>query len=194
MLWASILFGRPLKERVTGVDLIPELAKLSAERGYRIFMLGSEEKNSKQAADVLEQRYPGVQIVERYSPPVKPLEQMDDQDILQRIHLAKPDILLVAFGNPKQELWIDRNRERLNVPVMIGIGGSLDMIAGSLRRAPRMIQKLQLEWMFRMFQEPRRLFPRYARDFRALVEHLPAAIVATWRQPENGNEDRKSVV
>lgn len=188
MLWASILFGRPLKERVTGVDLIPELAKLSAERGYRIFMLGSEEKNSKQAADVLEQRYPGVQIVERYSPPVKPLEQMDDQDILQRIHLAKPDILLVAFGNPKQELWIDRNRERLNVPVMIGIGGSLDMIAGSLRRAPRMIQKLQLEWMFRMFQEPRRLFPRYARDFRALVEHLPAAIVATWRQPENGND------
>jgi N-acetylglucosaminyldiphosphoundecaprenol N-acetyl-beta-D-mannosaminyltransferase len=188
MLWASRLLGNPLKERVTGVDLIPQLAKLSAERGYRIYFLGSEEKNSSAAAAVLEARFPGCKIVGRHSPEVMPLDEMNDDDILNRIRAAKPDILLVAFGNPKQELWIDRNRHRLNVPVAIGIGGSLDMIAGSLKRAPRWIQMLQMEWMYRMLQEPRRLLPRYARDFMALMRHLPVEVAAVWMQPEKKND------
>jgi len=188
MLWASRLLGNPLKERVTGVDLIPQLAKLSAERGYRIFFLGSEEKSSALAAAVLEERFPGVKIVGRYSPEVKPLDEMNDEDILKRIRAARPDILLVAFGNPKQELWIDRNRERLNVPVAIGIGGSLDMIAGSLKRAPKFIQFLQMEWLYRMMQEPRRLLPRYARDLAALLRHLPVEVAAVWMQPEMKND------
>lgn len=187
MVWASLLMKRPLKQRVTGVDLVPELAKLSAERGYRIFLLGSAPENARKAVEVLKKKHPGVNICGMYSPAVKPLELMDDEEILRRIHEAKPDILLVAFGNPKQELWIDRNREKLNVPVSIGIGGSLDMIAGSLRRAPRFVQKLQLEWVFRMMQEPRRLLPRYIGDFRALIKHLPGEVMATWRQPEMKN-------
>jgi N-acetylglucosaminyldiphosphoundecaprenol N-acetyl-beta-D-mannosaminyltransferase len=184
MLWASLLLGRKLKQRVTGVDLIPELAKLSAQRGYRIFLLGSKAANAQTAQELLEKQYPGAQFVGRYSPEIKALGEMDDAEILRRIHAARPDILLVAFGNPKQELWIDRNREKLGVAVAIGIGGSLDMIAGSVRRAPKLVQAMQLEWMFRLLQEPRRLLPRYARDLMALVQHLPREIAANWNQPE----------
>jgi len=187
MLWASWLLGRPLKQRVTGVDLIPELARLSAKRGYRIFLLGSKEENAQRATRILEERYPGVLFVGRYSPEEKALGEMDDKEILRRIHAARPDILLVAFGNPKQELWIDRNRERLGVRVAIGIGGSLDMIAGTVRRAPKFVQKMHLEWMFRLLQEPRRLLPRYMLDTMALLRHLPREIVANRRQPEKTN-------
>jgi N-acetylglucosaminyldiphosphoundecaprenol N-acetyl-beta-D-mannosaminyltransferase len=182
MLWAARLFSRPLKERVTGVDLIPRLAELSARYGYGIFLLGSQEPNTKAAAEALQKRYPGVNIVGRYSPEVKPLEEMNDDEILARIHAARPRILLVAFGNPKQELWIYRNRAKLKGIVSIGIGGSLDMIAGSLKRAPRFVQWLQLEWFFRLAQEPRRLLPRYASDFKALCRHLPAELLANLRQ------------
>ncbi len=184
MLWAARLFRKPLKERVTGVDLVPELARLSAERGYTIFLLGSEGASASRAIAELEAQHPGVRIVGRYHPEKQSLERMDDEEMLRRIHEAKPDILLVAFGNPKQELWIDRNRERLMVPVAIGIGGSLDMIGGTLRRAPKFIQKMQLEWAFRMLQEPGRLFPRYAGDFRALMRHLPIEFMAMWSQPK----------
>ena len=182
MLWASRLFGSPLKQRVTGVDLIPELAKLSAERGFGIFLLGSSEANAQAAAEALEQLHPGVKIVGRYSPEITSLRDMDDNEILHRVRQARPQILLVAFGNPKQEIWIHRNRHRLDVPVAIGIGGSLDMIAGSLKRAPRWIQKIQLEWLFRMLQEPRRLLPRYAGDLIALLRHLPVELAASWMQ------------
>jgi N-acetylglucosaminyldiphosphoundecaprenol N-acetyl-beta-D-mannosaminyltransferase len=181
MLWASTLFGTPLKERVTGIDLIPELAKLSAQRGYGIFLLGSSEESSKRAAEVLEERFPGVQIVGRVSPEVQPLHEMDNEELLRQIEAANPAILLVAFGNPKQEIWIHRHRNRLTVPVAIGIGGALDMIAGTVKRAPHWIQKVGLEWCFRMMQEPLRLLPRYARDAAALLSHLPLGLAVMCR-------------
>ena len=183
MLWASTLFDAPLKERVTGVDLIPQLARLSAEKGYGIFLLGSNEEDSLTASEVLRKRYPGVRIVGRYCPPVAPLHAMDNEDILRRIAAADPQILLVAFGNPKQEIWIHRHRDRLKVPVAIGIGGALNMIAGSLKRAPKWVQAVHLEWAFRMAQEPRRLLPRYTRDAVALITHLPLGLAANRMQP-----------
>ncbi len=183
MLWASTLFGTPLKERVTGVDLIPELARLSAQRGYGIFLLGSTEASSRRAAEVLSERYPGVRIVGRSSPEIAPLHEMDNEGLLREIEAADPAILLVAFGNPKQEIWIHRHRDRLKVPVTIGIGGALDMIAGSLKRAPRWVQRMQMEWCFRMAQEPFRLLPRYTRDAVALLMHLPLGLAANRMQP-----------
>ncbi len=193
LLWASRLLRRPLKERVTGVDLVVELAKLSDERGYGIFLLGSDEKNVQEAVRVMTGKYPNARFVGRYSPAIRPLEEMDNAEMLRRIENANPDILLVAFGNPKQEIWISRNFHHLQVPVTIGIGGSLDMIAGSLKRAPKWIQNLHMEWCFRMIQEPRRLFPRYARDLMALARHLPAEIIANRMQPEQSC-DRPLVV
>jgi N-acetylglucosaminyldiphosphoundecaprenol N-acetyl-beta-D-mannosaminyltransferase len=184
LLWASWLLRKPLKERVTGVDLIPELAKLSAERGYGIYLLGGSEQNVTTARETLERMHPGVRFVGSYSPPITTLEEMDDEEILRRIAIATPDILLVAFGNPKQEIWISRNFHQLQVPVAIGIGGSMDMIAGSLKRAPKWIQNLHLEWCFRMLQEPGRLVPRYLRDVKALLRHLPPEVLAHRSQPK----------
>lgn len=193
LLWASSLLRKPLKERVTGVDLVPELARLSAERGYGIYLLGGTEENARIAAQTLREMYPGVRFVGSYSPPVAPLDKMDDAEMLRRIAEANPDILLVAFGNPKQEVWISRNFHQLQVPVAIGIGGSLDMIAGSMKRAPRWVQKLNMEWFFRMAQEPRRLVPRYASDVRALLRHLPAEIVANRKQPRQRDERHQAM-
>lgn len=183
MLWASRLLGKPLQERVTGVDLIPELARLSAAKGYRIFLLGSNDASSAASQAVLESRFPGVKIVGRYAPPVRSLDTMDNDTILRKISQAAPDILLVAFGNPKQELWIHRFKKSMEVPVMIGIGGSLEMISGTLRRAPRIYRKLQLEWFYRMAQEPGRLLPRYFRDAAALARHLPMGVAVHQMQP-----------
>jgi len=183
MLWASTLFGIPLKERVTGVDLIPELARLSARCGHGIFLLGASEESSRRAAEVLAERFPGVRIVGRSSPEIAPLHEMDNEGLLREIEDAAPAILLVAFGNPKQEIWIHRYRDRLKVPVTIGIGGALDLIAGSVKRAPRWVQWLQLEWLFRMTQEPLRLLARYTRDAIALLMHLPLGLAANRMQP-----------
>lgn len=183
ILWASKLFSAPLRQRVTGVDLVPELAKLSQEKGYGIFFLGSSDASSLAAAETLKERYPMMKLVGRYSPPLAPLHEMDHEDLLRRIRDAKPQIILVGFGNPKQEMWIHRHRDRLPAAVIIGIGGSLDMIAGKLRRAPRWIQTLQMEWLFRVAQEPIRLLPRYTHDTVALIKFLPLGLAANRMQP-----------
>ncbi len=193
MLWASSLFHAPLKERVTGVDLIPQLARLSQEKGYGIFLLGSNEEDSRLATEILTELYTGLRIVGRHCPPVAPLHAMNNEAILRQIEAADPQILLVAFGNPKQEIWIHRHRERLKVPVAIGIGGALNMIAGSLKRAPRWVQRLQMEWAFRMAQEPKRLLPRYARDAFALATHLPLGLAANRMQPMERRHGRLEV-
>jgi len=183
MLWASRMFRAALRERVTGVDLIPELARLSQENGYGIFFLGSTEESSEAAAKVLTRRFPKVRIVGRHCPPVAPLHEMDHDQVLRLIEQSQARIVFVGFGNPKQEIWIHRHRDRLPPAVYIGIGGSLDMISGKLKRAPLWVRKLQLEWLFRMAQEPLRLMPRYLRDATALLAHLPLGVAANRMQP-----------
>jgi len=183
ILWASRMFSAPLEERVTGVDLIPELARLSQEKGYGIYLLGSSEESSQAAAEALARLHPGVNLVGRYSPPMAPLQAMDHEEIVRRIREARPQIVLVGFGNPKQEIWIYRHKDRLPPAVMIGVGGALDMIAGKLRRAPRWVRRLHMEWLFRLGQEPQRLLPRYLRDGIALLTHLPLGLAASRMQP-----------
>lgn len=190
ILWSARLMGSRLKERVCGIDLVPRLAELSARCGYSIYLLGASEKSSQRAAEILQERYPGLRIAGRYSPPLRPLEQMNHEEILERIEMARPDILLVAFGNPKQEKWLSMHRDRLNVPVSIGIGGSLDMIAGKLTRAPRWIQKCGMEWAFRACQEPRRLARRYVVDALTLGCYLPQQMAATATQPRTAGPSR----
>jgi N-acetylglucosaminyldiphosphoundecaprenol N-acetyl-beta-D-mannosaminyltransferase len=115
LVWASRILGTPLKERVTGSDLVPRLAELSARQNYSIFLLGAEEARSEAAAEWMKKQYPEVKIAGRYSPPVAPLDEMDHEHMLRMINAAKPDILLVAFGNPKQEKWLAMHRYRLQV-------------------------------------------------------------------------------
>lgn len=182
LVWASGLLGCPLPERVTGVDLVPRLAALSARKGYTMFLLGAKPGVAERAAQLLETTYPGVRVVGTYSPEEANLVRMDHTEILNRIHAVKPDILLVAFGNPKQEKWIWMHRKRLGVSLAVGVGGSFDILVGDTRRAPRWVQKCGLEWFMRMVQEPARLVPRYSRDFIGLGRHLPLALLSAWMQ------------
>jgi len=117
-----------------------------------------------------------------FAPAEDNLMRMDHTEILRKIHAVSPDILLVAFGNPKQEKWIWMHRKRLGVPLSMGVGGSFDILVGDNWRAPRWVQRCGLEWAMRMLQEPVRLGPRYLRDFGGLVRHLPMALLAAWWQ------------
>lgn len=164
---ASRLLGTPLKERVTGADLVPMLAQESARRGKSIFFLGGRGDVGQRAAEKLQQQYPQLEIAGAYSPFVHvegaEIADSEDQDreIVDRINRSNADILLIGFGNPKQEVWFDRNRHRLKVPVSIGIGGTFEFIVGSVKRAPLWMQKTGTEWIFRITQDPRRLWKRY---------------------------------
>jgi N-acetylglucosaminyldiphosphoundecaprenol N-acetyl-beta-D-mannosaminyltransferase len=182
LVWVSKLMGCPLIERVTGVDLVPRLAKLSAEKGYRIFLLGGRDRVAERAARLLEELYPGVCIVDTYAPSEETMALLDHSEILSRIHSARPDILLVALGNPKQEKWIWMHRKRLGVPVAMGVGGSFEILVGDVRRAPRWVQRVGMEWAMRFVQEPARLGPRYFRDFTGLARRLPLTLLAAWLQ------------
>jgi N-acetylglucosaminyldiphosphoundecaprenol N-acetyl-beta-D-mannosaminyltransferase len=184
LVWASRLLGTGLKERVTGADLVPQLAKLSAQRGYRIFLLGADEESSAGTAAWMEKNFPGVSIAGRYCPEYRPLEEMDHEEILSRIEMARPDILLVAFGNPKQEKWLSMHRYRLEVPVCIGVGGSFDFLSGRLSRAPAWMQRSGLEWLYRTIQEPSRLAKRYFNNGVGMLRYLPVQLAAMAMQGE----------
>ncbi|MGP0062534.1 MAG: WecB/TagA/CpsF family glycosyltransferase [Isosphaeraceae bacterium] len=169
VVWASRWAGTPLPERVAGSDLIFELSRMAAARGYRLFFLGGSEGVADEAARRLAARYPGLQVVGTECPPFREPTPEEEAALVDRIRAARPDILLVAFGQPKGERWIFRNLQRLEVPVCIQVGASLDFAAARIRRAPRWMQKIGLEWAFRLGLEPRRLFRRYARNGWFLV-------------------------
>ncbi|MEE4661944.1 MAG: WecB/TagA/CpsF family glycosyltransferase [Halieaceae bacterium] len=164
----SRLMGAPLQSRVTGADLVPALAERAARDGLRLYLLGGREEIARRAADLLEARYPGLEIAGVESPMVHTQGEglmtfeEDDERIIEDINRSGADILLIGLGNPKQEQWFWRHRDRLKVPVSIGIGGTFEFIAGTVKRAPRWVQRANLEWLFRITQDPKRLWKRYA--------------------------------
>jgi N-acetylglucosaminyldiphosphoundecaprenol N-acetyl-beta-D-mannosaminyltransferase len=186
IVWGGRLLGAPLPDRVTGVDLIPPLAGRAAERGYSLFLLGARPGVAARAAEKLVARNPGLRIAGVLSPPQSPLVEMDP-GLVAEINAACPDILLVAFGNPKQEKWIAMHAPALRVPVCIGVGGTLDFIAGETRRAPRWMRQRGLEWLFRLAQEPRRLWRRYAHDLASFGTHFAGLWLAESRAHANGD-------
>jgi len=144
--------------------------------GARVFLLGGEGGVAEEAAARLVALHPTLVIAGTYEPPRASIEDMDHAEALARIDEAKPDILLVALGHPKQERWIELHREHLPVSVAIGIGCVLDLIAGRNRRAPLWMQRLGLEWTYRLIHEPRRLVRRYATDAVWLVPIVASAV------------------
>lgn len=164
VLWASRLLGKGLPERVAGADLVPLLLEVAAREGYRVFMLGATPQAAQQAAVRLRVQYPNLRLAGYYSPPFKKLLEMDHAEIKRRVLQAKPDLLFVAFGCPKQEKWLAMHYQDLAVPVAVGVGATIDFLAGQVKRAPHWMQRAGIEWVFRLAQEPRRLFRRYARD------------------------------
>lgn len=193
LVWASRIMGTPLKERVTGADLLPRLAELSQRKGRRLFLLGATEERSRDAAAWIMRNYPGAQIAGRFSPPFGSIDDMDHGGILRMIEESDADILLVAFGNPKQEKWLAMHRSRLHVPVCIGVGASLDFLSGTHTRAPEWMQKSGLEWMHRFYKEPGRLGSRYTRNALGILRHLSLQMLAVSTQPRTSALSRISV-
>ena len=164
LLWASKLLGNPLLERVAGADLVPLLLRVAAEKGYRVFLLGATPHSAARAVDNLKKLHPNLVIAGSYSPPFNKLLEMDHDEIQRRILEAKPDLLFVSLGCPKQEKWIAMHYRSLGVPVSAGVGATIDFLAGMVKRAPAWMQRVGVEWVYRLAQEPRRLFGRYAKD------------------------------
>jgi N-acetylglucosaminyldiphosphoundecaprenol N-acetyl-beta-D-mannosaminyltransferase len=163
VVWSARLLGVPIQERVAGVDTVLCLAERAAQKGYSLYLLGAAPGVAARAAEILRYKYPGLKIAGVSSPTI-PSVCATDPSVIEQIKAARPDILLVAFGNPKQEKWIGEYSNQLQVPVMIGVGGTLDFISGEKLRAPRWMHHTGWEWAFRLAQEPKRLWRRYARN------------------------------
>ena len=154
LLWAARYLGQPLPERVTGSDGVPKIAERAAREGWRLYLLGAAPGIAEKAAKVLQMRYPGLQIAGLYSGSPAPEEE---DAIVERVNASDADILFVAYGAPNQDKWIARNLPRLQVSMAMGVGGTFDFIAGIVPRAPLWMQRAGLEWLFRLYLQPRRI-------------------------------------
>jgi N-acetylglucosaminyldiphosphoundecaprenol N-acetyl-beta-D-mannosaminyltransferase len=187
IVWLSKLnkAQQPLKERVAGSDLFWELARASQATQLRLFFLGGSPGSAQAAADKVKERYPGAQIVGVYCPPFDTFSTEAEQaHIRELIRSAEPDVLLVGLGAPKQEKWMCANKVALGVPVSIGVGGTFEMAAGLVKRAPKALQGCGLEWAYRLTQEPSRLYRRY------LCHDLPLLFWIVFRMAWNGVKER----
>lgn len=189
IVWASHLLGAPVPEKVSGSDLVLPLLDRAAARGWRVYLLGGGPGVAEEAAERLA-RERGVHIAGTAAPRLAPLTGLpvdaaaaDAPDAVRR---ARPDLVLVAFGAPKQEVWMHEHRHALAPAVLAGVGASLDFLAGRVRRAPRRISNAGLEWLWRLAQEPSRLWRRYLLDD---PQFLPI-LLRTLRERDQRAEDR----
>ncbi|MDQ6661464.1 MAG: WecB/TagA/CpsF family glycosyltransferase [Chloroflexota bacterium] len=164
VVWATRYLGKATPERVTGTDILPLLAQRCAAKGYRLYLLGAAPGIAQLAAQRLQKFAPGLEIAGTYagSPAVD-----EEETIIERIQAAQADVLCVAYGAPAQEMWIYRNLSRLPVAVAIGVGGAFDFLSGQKSRAPQLMRKMGIEWVYRLYQEPWRwkrmlALPRFA--------------------------------
>src|SRR5215211_377466 len=158
VVWASRLLGDPLPERVAGIDLMFNLLALAEQRGFRVYVLGARAEVLERAVARLRSRYPGLQLAgyrDGY------FDESEVEAVCADIRDAQAQILLVAMSSPRKEYFLGEHGTRLGVPFVMGVGGASDVAAGTTRRAPRILQRVGLEWLFRLLQEPRRLGPRY---------------------------------
>lgn len=158
VVWASRWLGKPLKERVAGVDLFEALMKRAARTGWRVYLLGARNEVVQGVKTLYERKYPGLTVAgarDGYWPPG------DDEVVAAQIAQARPDILFVAISSPKKEQFLGRFQAQMKVPFAMGVGGTFDVAVGKVKRAPLWMQKSGLEWFYRFLQEPRRMFRRY---------------------------------
>ncbi len=146
--------------RTTGPEYMDEIFKISEEHGYRHYFYGSTEETLEKLKAVLLEKYPNLQIAGAYSPPFRDLTEEEDNEIVANINAAEADFVWVGLGAPKQEIWMAEHKDKIH-GFMVGVGAGFDYHAGNIKRAPQWMQKHNLEWLYRLFQEPKRLFGRY---------------------------------
>jgi N-acetylglucosaminyldiphosphoundecaprenol N-acetyl-beta-D-mannosaminyltransferase len=147
-------------KRTTGPDYMKEILKISAEEGFRHYFYGSTERTLNKLSKILEKRYPNVQVVGMYSPPFRPLTKEEDEEVIRMINESQADFVWIDLGAPKQERWMADHKGKVK-GLMVGVGAAFDYEAGNIERAPMWMQKANLEWLYRLLQEPKRLFKRY---------------------------------
>lgn len=176
VVWASRLLRKRIPQKISGSDLVYWLSEYAAKKGYRLFFLGAAEGVAEDAARCLQRQYPGLQVAGCYSPPIG-FEENEEENAkaIAILREAHPDICFLALGSPKQETWAHAHYRQVNVPVIIGVGAALDFAAGRVTRAPKCLQRMGLEWTWRLVQEPRRLAHRY------LVKDM-AFLALVWRE------------
>lgn len=160
--WASGFLGAPLKERLTGFDFFPHFIQHCAEKNYSVYFLGAKDGVVGQLAEKYQLLYPSIRIAGYSTPPFAAVFSKEQNDaICADINAANPDVLFVSLTAPKQDIWIHTHLDKINVKLALGVGAAFDAEAGSLKRAPMMMQRMGLEWLYRFIQEPRRMFKRY---------------------------------
>jgi len=180
LVWLSRLKGRPLPERVAGIDLMYEMFKLADRQGLRVFLLGAKADTLERVVEIAQQRYPGM-VIAGYQDGYSSDEQQEH--VARMIKEACPDVLLVAMSSPKKEIFMKRWGEFMDVPVCHGVGGSFDVMAGATRRAPAWMQRLGLEWLYRIFQEPGRMWKRYLTTNLIFARRAPACVLCKKDDP-----------
>jgi len=158
IVWACRILGRWLPERITGIDLMHKILERGQTRGYRIYCLGATDEILNTAIEQIKSNYPGISIVGKHNGYFRPEEE---PEVVKSIQTVVPDILFVAMNTPKKEQFLARWNGHLGVPVCHGVGGAFDVIAGKVHRAPAIWQRMGMEWLYRLLQEPRRLWRRY---------------------------------
>lgn len=158
IVWAAKRLGIPLRERVTGCDLFQELVRVSSEKGYKIYLFGAKEEVVKKVKEIFERKYPDIQIVGYRN---GYFTDSDEPQIVEDMRKSGADMMFVAFSSPKKEYWVNKYLKEINIPFVMGVGGSFDIVAGVTERAPKWFQDHGLEWFYRLAQEPRRMWKRY---------------------------------
>ena len=178
LIWVSPLLGCTLPERVAGSDLLQPVLDLAARHQWKVYLLGGAPGVAEHVAKLLKQEM-GIPVVGWDDARIESDGSDAAGESFARARAAKPDVIFVALGPPKQELWIDRARDVVGPAVALGVGASLDFLAGKYKRAPRWLGRIGLEWAFRLFQEPRRLWRRYLLEGPRFV----GIVISTWRSP-----------
>lgn len=165
LIWISNMKGKPIKEKISGSDLFPRVCELAAKKNYKVFLLGAAEGIAERAANNLKAKYNGLNIVGTYSPNFGfENDEKEINEIIKMINEARPEILAVGLGAPKQEKFIWKFKNELNVPISLAIGASIDFEAGNIKRAPKWMQNIGFEWFYRLCKEPKRMYKRYLID------------------------------
>lgn len=177
LVWICQLSGYYNTRRVYGPDFMVKICELSAQRGWRLFFLGGAPGQSKEVAKALKRLFPGLQISGICDTPVRPIPAEQNTKIAETINRKKPHIVFVGMGCPTQEQWMIDNRKKIHAPVLIGVGAAFDFLSGRMRQAPRWMQRLGFEWLFRFMQEPTRLWKRYTIDNMMFLTFLVRQLV-----------------
>lgn len=187
MSWVGQLKGFRQMDRVYGPDFMTAMCRLSVERGYRNFLYGGNTGVAELLSETLRKQFPGLQVVGTYTPPFRQLTAEEERDILFQVRQARPDILWVGLSTPKQEKFMAEYVDRLQVPLLVGVGAAFDYHTGRIRESPRWIKRAGMQWLHRLMQDPRRLWRRYLRNNPAFLWNIALQFSGLRRYP-SGDE------